>query len=359
MTTTGASPSTTRPVRRTPGVPALTRPARALAVASGAAGLAGGAALVGFFALADPWRTGGYGPWAWLGPANDTLGAAFAVALVPATVELAARSRGLLRWWGAATAAGLLALAVAGVLMVLGRVELSDQFVVSGVAMPLFVVWVGLLAVRGERAGLVGWATARLGTVAVVSAVAGVLLAVPAFALLPLGSPGQVVLLVPGVAAWVALSAWPAVLGLATSRTPPAGARRLADAVACRAYRLGRGRLAARRHGLPVLLLTTTGPTGRRRTVPVAHARDGAAFVVPACDVPPALPALPDWYDEALAVRDVRVEVGRDVLVARATALHGDDARRAHALLAARSPRLLHSWARSGTLVPFLRLDPQ
>ncbi len=339
-------------------VPALSRTTRALAVVSGVAGLLAGVALVGFFALSDPWRTGGYGPWAWLGPADDVLGAVFALALVPATLELArafGRDR-LARWWSVATALGLLALAGASYLLLTGRVGLDAQFAASGVAMPVLVGWILLVSRRGERQGLVGWATARLGTTSVALVGIGVVLALPALVLLPLGSPGQVVLLVPGVVAWVALSTWPAVLGTASSRAAPPRVRRVVDAVVRRGYRLSGGRLPGRVHGAPVLLLTTTGRrSGDPRTVPLAHVRDGAAFLVVAAGGPAGPPA---WYLDVVADPDVRVEVGLDVLVARATALTGTDAGRALDLLASAAPRLERSSRTTPSGAPLVRLEP-
>jgi hypothetical protein len=42
------------------------------AVVGGVCGIAANAALLGFYALAQPWEWG-FSPWAWLGPANDVI----------------------------------------------------------------------------------------------------------------------------------------------------------------------------------------------------------------------------------------------------------------------------------------------
>ena len=248
---------------------------RALTVASGVCGVVGTALLAAFFAFADPFTTSG-GPWHWAGRANDVVGSLAWFLLIPAVAWFAFVLRDVLvRVWSALTVVGLAAMAVAGPLLVREQITLDDQYAVSAVGLPLVVGWVWLVSRRGARWGAIGGVAAATGRATVLVFVLGAVVGLAGLALLPWGSPALVVALVPGVLGWVALTAWPLVLGIRPP-TVDAAVRALMNQLtrACIAgYRATGGRFMGRAKGAPVLLLTTTGRrSGLVRSVAVVFA---------------------------------------------------------------------------------------
>ncbi|MEU6672117.1 nitroreductase/quinone reductase family protein [Streptomyces sp. NPDC046727] len=76
-------------------------------------------------------------------------------------------------------------------------------------------------------------------------------------------------------------------------------------------FRANGGRVGGMFEGARLLLLTTTGArTGRRRTTPVAYARDGDRLLVFGTNA--GGPAHPAWYHNAVAHPAVTVEIGTD-----------------------------------------------
>ncbi len=120
-------------------------------------------------------------------------------------------------------------------------------------------------------------------------------------------------------------------------------------------YRASGGRLAGHLHGLPVLLLTTTGRrTGKRRTVPLFFVHDGEDAVVVASnggmDWPPA------WWLNLQQHPGGEVELGRRRY--GVTASKADPKRRARLwpLLAERYPGYVRYEARTSREIPLVVL---
>ncbi len=332
---------------------------RALTVASGVCGVVGTALLAAFFAFADPFTTSG-GPWHWAGRANDVVGSLAWFLLIPAVAWFAFVLRdGLVRVWSALTVVGLAAMAVAGPLLVHEQITLDDQYAVSAVGLPLVVGWVWLVSRRGARWGAIGGVAAATGRATVLVFVLGAVVGLAGLALLPWGSPALVVALVPGVLGWVALTAWPLVLGIRPP-TVDAAVRELMNQLtrACIAgYRATGGRFMGRAKGAPVLLLTTTGRrSGLVRSVAVVFAEVDDAYVVMATNGGRA--ALPGWYFNLVADPDADVEIGPRVRVVRALELQNGDYDDARTVLTTAYPRLEHYWTTTPRRIPLLRLTP-
>jgi deazaflavin-dependent oxidoreductase (nitroreductase family) len=76
-------------------------------------------------------------------------------------------------------------------------------------------------------------------------------------------------------------------------------------------YRASGGRIGSRLKGMPVLLLTTTGRrSGRLRTTPLLHLRDGEAFVVVASNG--GSDSFPAWWLNLRTNPQAEVEIGRE-----------------------------------------------
>lgn len=76
--------------------------------------------------------------------------------------------------------------------------------------------------------------------------------------------------------------------------------------------------------GAPVLLLTTHGRrSGKLRTVPLGHLRDGDAVIVAGTNG--GLPALPGWIYNLRANPEAEVQVGSEKYHVRAEFLDGED----------------------------------
>jgi deazaflavin-dependent oxidoreductase (nitroreductase family) len=89
-------------------------------------------------------------------------------------------------------------------------------------------------------------------------------------------------------------------------------------------YRVSGGRLGPRLAGIDVLLLTTTGNrTGKPRTVPLLHLRDGADHIVVASYG--GRPHHPDWYTNLTANPHAELQVeGHRFAVAASTLPPGE-----------------------------------
>lgn len=198
---------------RTTATAALSDGVRAWAVVAGVAGIAANAALIGFFALADPWTGEGGTGW-WLGPVNDLLGTAFAGAMIPVVVHVsrAVPTSRAVRVTVRVLVPALGALALAGVGLVTGVSTLQVQFAVSAVGVPALVLWLFLVGRAGERTGALDALTARWGRACGVGMVVGAAIGLPALAFLPGGSPLQVVALGLAALPWLVIPVWPLLL---------------------------------------------------------------------------------------------------------------------------------------------------
>lgn len=122
-------------------------------------------------------------------------------------------------------------------------------------------------------------------------------------------------------------------------------------------YRATRGRLGPRLAGVDVLLLTTIGNrSGRQRTVPLLHLRDGTDHIVVASYG--GRPHHPDWYVNLQARPEAEVQLaGRRFPVATSTLASGERRvwwRRA----VAEWPDFTVYQARTEREIPLVRLSP-
>ena len=96
-------------------------------------------------------------------------------------------------------------------------------------------------------------------------------------------------------------------------------------------YRLTGGKVANRMGKAPILLLTVAGrKSGKRRTTPLLHGRDGDNYVVIASMG--GAPKHPAWYHN-LQGQEAEIQVGRKRLRVRARDAEGDERERLWALM--------------------------
>ena len=123
--------------------------------------------------------------------------------------------------------------------------------------------------------------------------------------------------------------------------------------------RVTRGRLTVvGRHGLPALLLTTTGRrSGEPRTQPLLYAPDGDGYVVVGSNW--GQPHHPAWSANLLANPSATVTVNGTVTPVRATLATGPERERLWALLLAQWPAYETYRQRAGRDLRVFRLTPQ
>jgi deazaflavin-dependent oxidoreductase (nitroreductase family) len=108
--------------------------------------------------------------------------------------------------------------------------------------------------------------------------------------------------------------------------------------------------------GAPLLLLTTTGArSGRRRTTPLAHTRDGDRYVVIASKG--GAPSNPDWFRNVVANPDVSVEVGGETFDARASIPTGGERKRLYDAQAALMPNFAEYQRNTTREIPVVVLE--
>jgi deazaflavin-dependent oxidoreductase (nitroreductase family) len=105
-----------------------------------------------------------------------------------------------------------------------------------------------------------------------------------------------------------------------------------------RLYRATWGLVGSRMDGLDILLLTTTGhKTGRARTVPLPYFRDGARYVLVASFGGNA--QNPAWVTNLSTHPEVRIQVGRRRMAARAQVASGAERERIWSQITTDYPR--------------------
>lgn len=122
-------------------------------------------------------------------------------------------------------------------------------------------------------------------------------------------------------------------------------------------YRISGGRLGPRVRGINVLLLTTTGNrSGRRRTVPLLHLRDGADHVVVASYG--GRPHHPDWYVNLQARPTAEVQVADRRFPVTAATLPPEERRVWWRRAVAEWPDFEVYQRRTEREIPLVRLSP-
>jgi len=89
-------------------------------------------------------------------------------------------------------------------------------------------------------------------------------------------------------------------------------------------FRNNGGHVTGMFENAPVVLITTTGAkSGKRRTIPIVHTRDGDNVVIIASKG--GAPTNPDWFHNLVANPDVTVELPNETFDARARVAEGDE----------------------------------
>jgi deazaflavin-dependent oxidoreductase (nitroreductase family) len=108
-------------------------------------------------------------------------------------------------------------------------------------------------------------------------------------------------------------------------------------------------------HREALVLLTTTGAkTGRRRTTPMMHHRDGDRILVIASNA--GAPKDPDWYRNLVHDPHVIVEVGDETYPALASVLTGAERDRQWAMLKQTYPFFAEHEQTAGRTIPVVAL---
>jgi deazaflavin-dependent oxidoreductase (nitroreductase family) len=111
------------------------------------------------------------------------------------------------------------------------------------------------------------------------------------------------------------------------------------------------------RPGVPTLLLTTRGRrSGKLRRTPLIYGRDGDAYVVVASYG--GSPQHPDWYLNLGDDPDVEIQVGDQVMRARAATAEGDDRERLWSRMTGIWPDYDQYQARTERVIPVVALEP-
>ena len=111
------------------------------------------------------------------------------------------------------------------------------------------------------------------------------------------------------------------------------------------------------RPGVPTLLLTTRGRrSGKLRRTPLIYGRDGDAYVVVGSFG--GSPQHPDWYFNLSDDPEVEIQVGDDVMPARAATAGGEDRVRLWRLMTEIWPDYDKYQARTERELPVVTLEP-
>jgi F420H(2)-dependent quinone reductase len=121
-------------------------------------------------------------------------------------------------------------------------------------------------------------------------------------------------------------------------------------------YRLTGGRVANRMGKAPILLLTVAGrKSGKRRTTPLLHGRDGDNYVVIASMG--GAPKHPAWYHN-LEGQEAEIQVGRKRLRVRARDAEGEERERLWALMVSLYPSYDDYQKKTERRIPVVVLEP-
>jgi deazaflavin-dependent oxidoreductase (nitroreductase family) len=95
-------------------------------------------------------------------------------------------------------------------------------------------------------------------------------------------------------------------------------------------YQVSGGVIGSRLAGMPVLLLTTTGrKSGRKRTTPLTHLRDGDNYILIASNA--GHDTHPGWYHNLRSNPDAEIMIGREKVFVQAEAATGAERDRLYA----------------------------
>lgn len=121
-------------------------------------------------------------------------------------------------------------------------------------------------------------------------------------------------------------------------------------------FRANAGKVGGQFEGAPLLLLHTTGAkSGQERVNPLAYTTDGERWLVIASKG--GAPTNPDWYFNILANPDVTLELGTDVMPARAYAAEEPERTRLFAQMVEQMPGFGEYQRNTTRIIPVVVLE--
>jgi deazaflavin-dependent oxidoreductase (nitroreductase family) len=123
-------------------------------------------------------------------------------------------------------------------------------------------------------------------------------------------------------------------------------------------YRASGGRIGSRMMGMPVLLLTTTGRrSGKSRTTPLLHVRDGNAFVVVGSNG--GSDYTPAWWLNLQRNPNAEIELGRDRTRVTARKASPEERARLWPEFTSRNPGYANYATKTTREIPVVLLEPR
>ena len=123
-------------------------------------------------------------------------------------------------------------------------------------------------------------------------------------------------------------------------------------------FRKNRGKVGGQFEGAPILLINHTGArTGKSRTNPVMYLKDGNRYLVFASKG--GAETNPDWYHNLKKHPDVRIEVGDQIIDARAEELTGAERNKIFAKQASLYPQFAQYQRKTKRTIPVIAFVPK
>jgi deazaflavin-dependent oxidoreductase (nitroreductase family) len=120
-------------------------------------------------------------------------------------------------------------------------------------------------------------------------------------------------------------------------------------------FRANKGKLGGAFEGAPVLLLHTTGAkSGQERINPLVYLpHEGRKFIFASKG---GFPSHPDWYRNLVANPDVTVEIGEEVLTARASTVSEPERSEIYVIQEGKMPGFAEYREKAGRTIPVVEL---
>jgi deazaflavin-dependent oxidoreductase (nitroreductase family) len=123
-------------------------------------------------------------------------------------------------------------------------------------------------------------------------------------------------------------------------------------------FRKNHGKVGGQFEGATLLLITHKGArTGKSRTNPVMYLKEGDRYIVFASKG--GAPTNPDWYHNLKAHPDVKIEVGKETIDARAEEITGKERDRIYAEQASRYPQFAQYQRQTKRTIPIIAFIPK
>ena len=123
-------------------------------------------------------------------------------------------------------------------------------------------------------------------------------------------------------------------------------------------FRKNHGKVGGQFEGATLLLINHKGArTGKSRTNPVMYLKEGNRYIVFASKG--GAPTNPDWYHNLKAHPDVKIEVGKETIDARAEEITGKERDRIYAEQASRYPQFAQYQRQTKRTIPIIAFIPK